>query len=250
MYSNLLAACIKADGQVLREKGENVYLPFGTNYSVYIKNLNSRRVKVGITIDNEDILDGNSLIIDPNSDVDLSRWLSKDKNKGPALKFIEKTEEIREYRGDNNGLDGIVRITYQFEALSLPFQTITTYPPPTWTDWSWSTTNFKCGSVGSSNNLRAMDSASYTTNTNASLSSVNDEGMTIKGEVVDQKFKTATIYALDPQVFVMCFVLKGETNEESVVAPIKVKEKIKCSKCGKKNSTKNNFCSVCGNNLL
>ena len=38
MYSNKLIACVKHNGKILREKGENVLLPFGSEYTLYFKN--------------------------------------------------------------------------------------------------------------------------------------------------------------------------------------------------------------------
>ena len=44
MYNSKLAVAVKHDGKVLREEGENVMLPFGSEYSLFIKNLNIKKV--------------------------------------------------------------------------------------------------------------------------------------------------------------------------------------------------------------
>lgn len=41
VYNNNLIACIKVDGKVLREKNSSVELPFGTEYTILLKNLNN-----------------------------------------------------------------------------------------------------------------------------------------------------------------------------------------------------------------
>ena len=43
MYLNKVAVAIKSNGKVLREQGDNVYIPFGSEYSIQVKNLNSVR---------------------------------------------------------------------------------------------------------------------------------------------------------------------------------------------------------------
>jgi hypothetical protein len=117
MYSNKLVASIKTNGQIMREQGDTVYLPFGSDYAIYLKNLNTVRAQVNISIDGQDILDGNSLIIEAGKYVDIGRWLlNGDLTTGPRLKFIEKTDTIRETK-EETGMDGLVEITYQFEAL-------------------------------------------------------------------------------------------------------------------------------------
>ena len=47
MYNNKLVAAIKSNGKVLREFGEEVYIPFGSEYSILIKNLHSVRGEFG-----------------------------------------------------------------------------------------------------------------------------------------------------------------------------------------------------------
>jgi len=52
MYSNKLAVAIKSAGKVLREfNKDEVYLPFGKEYSIFIKNMNSHRALVKVTVD-------------------------------------------------------------------------------------------------------------------------------------------------------------------------------------------------------
>ena len=115
MYSNKLVACVKADGKVLREKGDNVYLPFGAEYELYFKNENSRKVQIEVTIDGEDVLDGKALLLPAGESMDLKgfvRDISGDDNR--AFKFIEKTNEISDFRGDR-AEDGLVKVSYTFE---------------------------------------------------------------------------------------------------------------------------------------
>ena len=114
MYNQKLISAIKVKNKIMREHGEDIFLPFGSEYSILLKNINSQKVKINISIDGEDILDGHSLIIEPNSEMDLERWLLGGTKEGPKLKFVEKTNEIRDSR-DNSVMDGILIISYQYE---------------------------------------------------------------------------------------------------------------------------------------
>jgi len=104
---------VKADGQILRVRDGAVYLPFGCEYSILLKNLNSRKASVKVTIDSEDVLDGHSLILDPLVTHELQGFLRGTTAKN-RFRFIQKTKEIQEHRGDKVG-DGLVRVEFAFE---------------------------------------------------------------------------------------------------------------------------------------
>jgi hypothetical protein len=119
MYNNKLVAAIKASGKVLREQKDNdgntvTYLPFGSEYSIYLKNLNSVRASVKVSIDGKDVL-GTSLIVNANSELNLERFLNNGNfNSGNRFKFIERTASVEQHRGIQ-AEDGLVRIEFQFE---------------------------------------------------------------------------------------------------------------------------------------
>lgn len=106
---------IKADGKVLREFTDSVYLPFGSEYSIFLKNLSKQKARVHVTIDGSDVLDGKSLIIDGHSSFELKRFI-KNGNllSGNSFKFIEKTAAVEKHRG-NRAEDGLVTIKFEFE---------------------------------------------------------------------------------------------------------------------------------------
>ena len=56
MYNHLMACCLKANGKVLREFKDTVYVPFGQEYSILLKNLNKKRAVVNITIDGQNVV--------------------------------------------------------------------------------------------------------------------------------------------------------------------------------------------------
>src|ERR1039457_6291538 len=115
MYQNKLVAAIKTNGKVLREFGETVRLPFGREFSLFLKNLNSVRCQVNIEIDGKDIADGNAFIVAANGSMDIERFLKNGNlNSGNKFKFIERTERVEEHRGGPQVEDGIIRVSFEF----------------------------------------------------------------------------------------------------------------------------------------
>ena len=112
-YKDNFVVEVKCNGKILRVKNDSVYLPFGSEYSLLLKNLNSRRASIRIHIDDQDVLDYSSLILEANSSTELEGFLSGTiaKNK---FKFIQKTKQVQDYRGDKLG-DGLIRVEFAFE---------------------------------------------------------------------------------------------------------------------------------------
>ena len=62
VYQDKFVVSVKVNGKVLREHDkDHVYLPFGSEYSILLKNLESRKALVTINIDGKNAL-GLSLI--------------------------------------------------------------------------------------------------------------------------------------------------------------------------------------------
>jgi hypothetical protein len=116
MYHNKMAVAIKTNGRVLREFKDTVYCPFGAEYSILLKNLHSQRALVTITIDGDDIVpDG--LVLNAGQEVDLERSIKNNNlNAGNKFKFIERTGAIEDGPRGIKLQDGLITITYQFEA--------------------------------------------------------------------------------------------------------------------------------------
>lgn len=270
MYNNKFVATVKSGGKVLREVGDTVYLPFGCEYSVLLKNLNTVRAEARITIDGEDVLGGNSIIVNPASDLELERYL-KDLDKGNRFKFIERTASVEEHRGVG-ATDGLIRIEWQYERV----QPVYTPRIDPWHNTSW--TNNISGSYNVNGALRSVDySKGENTRMTASIATSNqlqsmgisatsaslhdgaatmdwmnlqsEVGITVPGSISSQKFRTVQAFPLEAQKHVIVLQLKGETEDNKVVAPVTVKHKPKCVTCGKVNKATSKFCTNCGTSL-
>jgi len=117
MYKKNFTAAIKVNGKILREQDDTVALPFGSEYSILLKNLNSVKAQVKVSVDGEDATEGTWLILQPNSSLDLERFIKNaNYNKGNRFKFIERTTAIENNRGIKSD-DGLVRVEYKFEKI-------------------------------------------------------------------------------------------------------------------------------------
>jgi hypothetical protein len=235
MYESKLAAAIKVDGKVLREFKDTVHIPFGSEYTILLKNLNTTRAVVNVFIDGNDIVPG-GLVLDPGREVDLERSVKNGNlTEGNRLKFIERTRSVEHYRGIDIE-DGLVRIEFQFEQPPRPIV--------------WNTSQISGGIYPQGGIMRGMD-VSYSTNstlnsvTASATSAVSDVGITVPGSHSSQKFHTAYIGALESVKHSMVFKLLGG----SMPTPITVKHKPRCVTCGKQNKATSKFCQECGTAL-
>ena len=277
MYQEKMVVCLKNNGKILREKEGIISIPFGSEYSIYIKNMESRKAKVKISIDGEDVLNGQSLLISPNETTELEGFLNDyiAKNK---FKFIPKTKEISEYRGDKIE-DGLIRIEYVYEKLKPITQQINqvinpnpwwiTYKQPTYDiNPTWITnTNLNCNNSTNIVNksmqmdcLRSFDNdicqTSLTSNCSMSditaqnFSSLNEEGITVRGNEIKQEFKYGNIGALEENAHVIVLRLQGFNDiGDEIEKIITVKDKLQCKICGKVSGSDAKFCDKCGNYL-
>ncbi len=254
MYGNKLAAAIKVDGKVLREFKDTVHIPFGSEYAITLKNLNTTRAVVNVYIDGENVVP-NGLVLNAGQSIDLERSIKNNNlTEGNRFKFIERTGSVEQHRGIGIE-DGLVRIEYQFEIPRPIFQVnpgwITAsgyetkiYPQGgilrnTSADWA-----APAGSVTCSASLNSVTHDSF--NLQASGASYQNEvGITVPGSKSTQSFQTTTVGALESATYNLVFKLFGGT----VPKPITVKHKPKCVTCGKQNKATAKFCTECGTAL-
>jgi len=116
MYKDRFAVAIKHNGKILRETKDLVKLPFGSEFSVLVKNLNSRRAKFTLHIDGTDVLDGEEIIVNANAEVEMKRFIKNgNMDAGNAFKFIERTAKIEDGPRGIKMDDGVVRVEFWFE---------------------------------------------------------------------------------------------------------------------------------------
>jgi hypothetical protein len=262
MYSEKLVVAVKHNGRVLREQGDTVFLPFGCEYTLYFKNLNSVRALVRVSIDGTDATDGVSLIVQPNESVELERFIEGGNfEKGHRFKFIERTQKIEDGPRGAKAEDGLIRVEFEFERVSV-------YRP--YND-GWLKGGGVLRSAGSRqtfggiyNSTGDAPQAMYSTNSaSASAStgdtlvaqasaqnlSLNDAGITVHGSVSDQKFEQGAWFPTDGVKHVLVMKLLGQLEGQPVREAVTVKTKVECPTCGTKSKPGTKFCPECGTGL-
>jgi len=254
MFLNNLVSIIKSGGKILREKNGVVSIPFGSEYSILIKNLDTRRAKVDIYIDGDSVLDSKSLIVCGDSQEELKGFLDENEVKN-RFKFIQKNKDIEEHRGEHID-DGIVRIVFSFEQqaylgsyykfptyvypLEYPY-----YPPylqPVWTykpAWTYTSTNIGSGGA---------------TCTTTEIESNNDaicayDGMTVKGSPTVQGFTSSYIGDCGESYTITLKLTGLKEDNTKVKKVITTQTKLTCPTCGKSWKSNITYCPNCGTYL-
>lgn len=274
-YRQQLVATIKVGGKILRENNNQVKIPFGAEYSIYIKNLDSVRCQFKVSIDGKNATSDNWIIVEPNSSVELERSINNGNfNKGNKFKFIERTTDIENHRGIKAD-DGLVRIEYQFEK-RWPKQEPIIYPEPykPWVQplipnpydkWPYNNGIWCQSNIGSTYNtaqgigssvyttaLNNCDSQTSTQHMNSLTRTVNTDsqsGITVPGSESYQKFTTGSWFFTENETHVIVLSLTGKIANKPVEQPITVDYKPTCVSCGLVNKVKNKFCGRCGTAL-
>jgi hypothetical protein len=274
MYHSKFAAAIKVNGKVLREFKDQVYVPFASEYSVLLKNLNTKRAIVNVYIDGENQTPG-GLVIDAGRECNLERSIKNNNlNEGNKFKFIERTSNIENHRGIGVE-DGIVRIEFEFEREQPQWyinNSVTNGLDPGRYPWDQTNTPYYGPYYGVAQGGLATNSVLRGRGTSASLNNVsigaqgapivdvtnavaqnvsyNDAGITVAGSKSDQKFSTVSGVYGDGTKHNIVLKLLGETpNNKPVIKEVTVKAKQRCDTCGRQNKHTAKFCTECGTSL-
>ena len=287
VYSpNKVVACLKVDGKILREDKNVVTLPFGSEYSVFVKNLNPTRIKVRISVDGTDATEGCWLVVDPNSNLDLERFIRNgNMDSGNRFKFIERTAAIENGPRGIKAEDGLIRIEYQVEVVK-PKPVIVEehhhhHHHDHW-DYPWRSRPYTLGgltkSSAPSSPLRSRGMKSFESldsvesdgefldsglnkgdvvgrslsfqETSATMDSapVSDVGITVPGSESNQSFRWTAGFETGPSE-VIVLQLRGKIAEKPVVKAVTVETKLTCVTCGKTHKSTAKFCGQCGTAL-
>ena len=254
MYNSKLVASIKTNGKILREFKDTVYIPFGSEYSILLKNLNTVRALVYVYIDGENQIPG-GLVLSPGQECDLERSIKNNNlTEGNKFKFIERTGAVEEHRGVKLE-DGLIRVEYQFEKV---------YPKPI-TTWI-SQPSIVYGNSASNGILRASGASDFaspagsvtcsatmdsynTANLQSCATNINETGITVAGGKSEQKFAVSSWFATETEKHNIVLKLLGQTANSPIEKPVTVKHKPKCVTCGKQNKATAKFCTECGTAL-
>jgi hypothetical protein len=241
MYkNNFIVAIMDSNGQILRERGDQVRQPFNQEYQIFLKNLDSRRANVNIFINGQDSLDGNSIIVKGNSSTKVEGFM-KGNVVTHRFKFVQKTSQIVEYQGDNIE-HGFIRVMIRYEKLyqlnnyyPLIFHPISEQHPQIYYHY-----NTNCAGLVET----SVSRCSATKDIN------NDEGLTVAGSDINRRYKHDYIAELELEQTIFTLQMLGiEDNGIAIKKPVLTRSRLRCGTCGTNNPTTHRFCSECGTNL-
>ena len=279
MYSNKFVAVIKVNGRVLRENNGEVRVPFGSEYSLLLKNLNSVRVMAKISVDGQDATEGTWLVLGPNSNSEIERFIKNGNlSTGNRFKFIERSPAVEAHRGIG-AEDGLVRIEFKTERILPPppvYRPSQPYWPPRGRrsgdrfglERRWGASGSSSRSLGSFTQASVNVNSAYTVNSSTATGSLDETsvcggaaaagpapepapaGITVQGGVSNQTFVWTESFAVHEPGEVIVLRLVGEVGGQQVTQPVTVDYKPKCTSCGLVNRANSKFCSQCGTGLV
>jgi len=243
MFRNNMIVSIKSNSKFLKEDGEYVRLPFGSEYSIYMKNQNETDALVSITIDGQDVLSGNKIILRSKSVLDLEGFLDGGQVRN-KFRFIERTDRIDEHRGIRPD-DGIISISFTYEKEKPKYQPYVVYYPK----WEWKyvpytiTTTAYPSTIIQGGTINSGYSSNYAVYTNYSNNLINENGITVEGSRTSQNFGYGWLGEMEDVSTTMSLKLLGLKNETE---KIYTSDLHNCKICGYKSKKNFNFCPECG----
>ncbi len=266
MYNRKFAVALKSAGQVLREvNGEQVYLPFGAEYSVFCKNMHNRRAIASIKIDGKDIGDGLTFVVPAHGQLEIERFVKNGNlEEGNRFKFIERTAKVAAHRGTDIA-DGLVEVTFQLEREKPKFPirpTIRRGRRSTdyygGNDMQFTSKGIGGGDLERSFSSQPVHDAFASTDLDGLLGTskgistpvANETGVTAPGAHSDQQFTMSEHFDVEAEKITFVLQILGETaDNRHIREPVTVRTRTVCSQCGTRSIPGTKFCPECGASL-
>ncbi len=266
VYKNNFIAVIKHKGRTMRDNGGVVRLPPGSEYSILLKNKDSRTAIARISVDGEDVMDGHRYIVPGHTQRELKGFL-KGLNATHKFRVIKKTKQIARYRGDRLD-DGMVEVEFWYEQEHRVTPWVICdenhrqpWPSPNPCDYRFgdSTAGFMGNQTTyTSANFHQVKSfspgvkSSITTSCNVPTPK-RDEVITVKGSKAHQNFQYGNIGTLESHSSTIIIRLRGTVKKRGETRPVKkvitTRSRIQCTTCGRKWRSHLKFCGNCSTAL-
>jgi len=237
---------VKVNGKTLRESwrdGEKtVFLPYGTEYSLLLKNNNNHRALAKITIDGMDAIQ-NGVVIRESGSVELERFLlDGDLSRGKRFRFVSLDHP--DVGDPSSPYNGLVEVEFT-EELAFKMDTKVYVPPqePAWPK-EWQTTYWSNANDFSPRGDAVK--AYHATTGGLSGGSVcsSDAGATVEGSESNQVFGTTRWGMSGCSESLRVRLRAGKSPV--LVSDTRYKY---CPECGRKSKRGNRYCPHCGHRL-
>ena len=172
------------------------------------------------------------------------------------FRFIKKTKQISDYRGDKAD-DGLIRVEFAYEKVNNWFHcgpikyTLNTYNSGNvFSDAAvYGNGSFTSCSNDGLDRLKGSSRKIDLQNNGCGAAAIppeTDEGITVKGEEIDQGFVYGHIGELERSQVMVIHLCGEKTNGTVVSKPVTVKTRLRCKTCGVLSRSYAKFCSNCG----
>ncbi len=254
MFKQNTVISIKVGKNFLPDNNSIVKLPFGSEYSILIKNLNNSPINVKMYIDGNINGPEKGFIIKEKDYFEINSFL----NTNNALKFINKSKELNEKRIENIE-DSLIRFevdilrenqnNLSFKDFDDLIKKTKINPNPFNKPWEFPRVDLnehpflpdkKNGLLGGDYNPYKQV---FCTN---SVTNYSNEGITVPGNKVEKKEINSFIESKYIKESSFCFIFKLEGTTDSFILE---KEKKTCKVCEKKYKSKYNYCPIDGSYL-
>jgi len=260
VYKNNFIAVIKHKGRIMRDNGGVVRLPPGSEYSILLKNKDSRTAIARISVDGEDVMDGHRYIVPGNTQRELKGFL-KGLKATHKFRVIKKTKQIARYRGDRLD-DGMVEVEFWYEqAVTTPWVIYDTgqqrWPDSPDCTFGDSTAGLAQTTYTSANFHQVKCSSPRIKSSIIAPCNVptpkRDEVITVKGSKAHQNFQYGNVGTLESHSSTIIIRLKGTVKKRGGIRPVKkaitTRSRIQCTTCGRKWRSHLKFCGNCSTAL-
>lgn len=242
MYRNQYVLAIKDQSkQILREIDGKVYLPFNTEYSLFLKNTNTVGALCKVLIDGMDVLGGNEIFIPARSNIDLKRFVvDGNMSSGKKFKFVPLSNS--QVQDPTSGSNGLVEVHF--------WATLPEYPQGVcrgaYQSFAPDSGSFKGGNMVFSNSVGCVSDScavDYSATLSATPAFAAAAGATVAGSESTQKFGNVYGKTKVGEATVLRLQLMGRVGAEE---PLLVSTPLFCTNCGKAVKFADNFCNRCG----
>jgi len=218
MYKNKIVCAIKHNNTPLTEKGNTVFIPFDTQYSIYLKNTSNVTAFISIFVNGRNVSPGQKIKLRENTSCEVNKFQDTDH----SFVFKKKTKKMEKVIPDN-GDDGLIQVKVEL----MREHTLNDFPLP---------------KPGFLDNHNIDTSVAYSNSVFSSYQSKNSRGFSVPGKKISK---------IDDLILVNRTSAFGIEQTFDLVLRLKETEKIEnhkkiCPTCSKTFKSKYFYCPFDG----